>query len=123
VRKVVGAALLGRCPDDEEQDVFVAVVSELERSPRLDDTDRASGKLHALRRVAKIDGGIAFQHDKQLFLDVLGVALPASAGRIPPEAGSRIRQGVRDRGKRTSAAVSAVDELELSGVKDRVRDT
>jgi len=74
-------------------------------------------------RVAKIDGGIAFQHDKQLFLDVLGVALPASAGRIPPEAGSRIRQGVRDRGKRTSAAVSAVDELELSGVKDRVGDT
>jgi hypothetical protein len=41
-----------------------------------------------LRRVAEIDRRVPVKHDEQLLLDVLGVALAAGAGRIPPEAGA-----------------------------------
>jgi hypothetical protein len=54
---------------------------------------------------------------------VLGVPLAAGSGRITPELRCGVGQLVGDRSKRPSAAVAAIDEVELSWMEDRRSDT
>jgi hypothetical protein len=119
----VGAALLGRRADDEEDHVLVAVVPELQRRPGLDDADGAAGQLVAFCRIAEINRSVSFEHHENLFLQVLSVPLASGPRRIAPELRTCVRQAIRDRRERPAAAVAAVDELELSGMDDRVSDT
>jgi hypothetical protein len=51
----------------------------------LDDADAAAGKVDSLGRIADVDRGVPVQHDEDLFLDVLGMALAARSGRVAPE--------------------------------------
>jgi hypothetical protein len=56
-------------------------------------------------------------------LQVLSVPLAPGPRRIAPELRTCVREAIRDRRERPAAAVSALDELELSGLDDRVSDT
>src|SRR5204862_7753466 len=120
VWEVVSAALLGRRSDDEEDDVIVAVVPKLAHGGRLKDADASSWQVEPLRRIADVDRGVPLEHNDQLFLDVLGVALAARPGWIPPELCGRLAQRVVYAHQRAPAAVAAVHELELAGQEDRV---
>jgi hypothetical protein len=121
--EVVGGAFLGRRADDEEEHVLVAVVSELQRRAGLHGTDGAAGQLVPLRRIAEVDRRVSLEHDEDLFLKALGVALAPGPGRIAPELCTCVRKAIRDRRERPANAVAAVDELELSGMEDRVSDS
>jgi hypothetical protein len=77
----------------------------------------------AFRRIAEINRCVSFEHDENLFLQVLGVPLAPGPRRVAPELRTCVRKAIRDRRERPAAAVSALDELELSGMDDRVSDT
>jgi len=56
-------------------------------------------------------------------LKVLDVALAPGPWWIAPELRAGVGEPIRDRRERSAAAVAAVNELEFSGMKDRVGDT
>ena len=87
--------------------------------PGLDDEHAAALELVALGRLAEIDRERPVEHDEDLLLRLVGVALPARARRIAPDVRARLRHRVRETGGGPSAAVVARHPVEFGRVEDR----
>jgi hypothetical protein len=85
----------GRGAVDEEDELLVTLVPELEGRARLHDDESAPLDHMALGRVTEVDGQRPVEHDEDLFLRAVGVALAARARRIAPDVGPRLAQRVR----------------------------
>ena len=71
------------------------------------------------RRLAEVDRERSVQHDEDLFLRVIRVALPAGTWRIAPDVRARLRQRVGETGDRPAAPVVSWLPLDLVRSEDR----
>ena len=96
----VGAFLHGRRAVDEHDDLFVGLVSHLQRRHRLDRDDAARPEIDALGRIPEEHRERAGDDDEYFFLRVILMAASGRMGRIAPEPSPRLLQ--RNRGREVS---------------------
>ena len=72
-----------------------------------------------LRRVAEVDGQRAVEHDEDLLLRVVGMALALRAGRIAPQVRAGLRESIREPRDGTRIVLAARSPFEVRLAEDR----
>src|SRR5207244_3977382 len=104
---------------DEEDELLVARVPELEDRPGLGDEDAAARDLVALGGVAEVDRERPVEHDEDLLLGQVLVALAPCARRVAPEVRAGLCQRVGEAGDRTRVVLGPSLPLDLGLAEDR----